>query len=117
MAFDVYGLRRTNTSYIKHKFTVGEPLEAAIELLNPGVLPLTDVKVELLSKPDHYDVTLNMPATIEGDSKVMLSYTMTANSADAGNEWQQVSLKITTAEGVELPSPSTLTHAWHRPTW
>ena len=103
VAFDVYGLRRTNTNYIKHQMTVGEPTEAVIELLNPGVLPLTGAKVELLSKPDTYDVTLNMPATIEGNGKALLSYTITANSADPGNDWQLVNLKITTDEGVELP--------------
>ena len=98
-AFEVYGLRRTNTNYIKFQPTVGTLVEAAIELENPGVLPLTGVQVEVLSKPDTYDFDVSIPTTIEGGTKPVISYSFTANAPATGSDWDL----IKTNEGVELP--------------
>ena len=68
-AFDVYGLRRTATGYIKFQPTVDVEVQSAIELENPGVLSLTGVQVEVLEKPDDFDFDVNIPATIEGGTK------------------------------------------------
>ena len=102
-AFDIYGLRRTSTGYIKFQPTVGEPIESAIELENPGTLQLTGAKVEVLSKPESYDVEFNLDQTIAGGSKPVMTYTMTANAPATGSEWDQIKLNVTTNEGAELP--------------
>ena len=102
-AFDIYGLRRTNTGYIKFQPTVGTPIEAAIELENPGQLPLTGVTVSVVSKPDSYDFTCSLDQTIDGGGKPKLLYTMTANAPATGSDWDQIKLLVTTDEGVELP--------------
>ena len=102
--FDIYGLRRYNTGYIKHQLTVGEAVEAPIQLVNPGVLELTGVKVEVSSKPDTYDVEASLPATIAGGiDNAILTYKMTAKAQSSGNDWEQVKLLITSNEGIELP--------------
>ena len=101
--FEVYGLRRTNTGYIKFEPTVGTQVNAAIELENPGVLPLTGVQVEVLSKPETYDFEVSIPATIQGGTKPVISYSFTANAPGTGSEWDQIKLKVTSSEGVELP--------------
>lgn len=102
-SFDIYGLRRTSTGYIKFQPTVGEPIESAIELENPGTLPLTGAKVEVLSKPESYDVEFNLDQTLAAGSKPLITYTMTANAPATGSEWDQIKLNVTTNEGAELP--------------
>lgn len=103
MAIDIYGLRRTNTSYIQFQPTVGTPVEAAIELENPGVLSLTNVKVEVTEKPDNIDFEATIPATIAGGAKPLISYSFTANAPGTGSQWDLVKLKVTSDEGIELP--------------
>lgn len=104
-SFDIFGLRRYDTSYLKHQLTVGTPVEAAIQLVNPGVLQLTGVKAEIVSKPEHFDMTeLNIPQTIAGGvNNALLSYKLVANKQSTGSDWEQVKLMITSNEGIELP--------------
>ena len=102
-AFDVYGLRRTATGYIKFQPTVGVEVQSAIELENPGVLSLTGVQVEVLEKPDNFDFDVNIPATIEGGTKPLITYSFTPTAPSTGSEWQTIKLNVTTNEGVELP--------------
>ena len=102
-AFDVYGLRRTATGYIKFQPTVGVEVQSAIELENPGVLPLTGVQVEVLEKPENFDFDVNIPATIEGGAKPLITYSFTPTAPSTGSNWQTIKLNVTTNEGVELP--------------
>ena len=102
-AFDVYGLRRTSSSYISMEPSVGDLVEGTIELENPGVLPLTGVTVEVVEKPEAYDVQLTIPATIAGGQKPVISYEIVANAPADGNDWQQVKLLVSSAEGAQLP--------------
>ena len=103
-SFDIYGLRRYNTSYIKHQLTVNEATESTIQLVNPGVLALTGLTVTVTEKPENYDIEASIPSTIEGGvSDALLTYRLTANAQSTGNQWEQVKLLITSNEGIELP--------------
>ncbi len=100
--FDVYGLKRTSSGYITCDVTLGETYTGSVELVNPGVLDLTNVKVEVLTKPDNCNATVNIPSTIKGGETVSLAYTLTGVSATVENKWDEVNIRITTAEGVTL---------------
>jgi len=104
-SFDIFGLRRYDTRYLTHELTVGNAIEAPVQLVNPGVLKLTGVKAEVVSKPDHIDIVeLNIPQTIKGGaSDALLTYKLVANKQSTGSEWDQVKLLITSNEGAELP--------------
>ena len=103
-SFDIYGLRRYDTSYIKHQLTVGETTESIIQLVNPGVLTLTGLKVEVTEKSESYDIEASIPSTIEGGvNDAQLTYKLTANAQSTGNQWEPVKLLITSNEGIELP--------------
>ena len=104
-AFDIFGLRRYDTSYIKHQLTVGTPVDAAIQLVNPGVLQLTGVKAEVVSMPDYFEMQeLTIPQTIGGGvNNALLNYKLLANKQSTGSDWEQVKLLITSNEGIELP--------------
>lgn len=101
-SFDVYGLKRTSTSQIFHNIIVEEQNTGSIRLTNPGQLDLTDVKVELLSVPENYTITFEPLSTISGGQTVNLGYTLIANKASEGTEWELISARITTAEEVTL---------------
>lgn len=100
--FDVYGLKRTSSGYITCDVTLGETYTGSVELVNPGVLDLTNVKVEVLTKPDNCNATVNIPSTIKGGETVSLAYTLKGVSATMENKWDEVNIRITTAEGVTL---------------
>lgn len=100
--FDVYGLKRTSSGYVTCDVTLGETYTGSVELVNPGVLDLTNVKVEVLTKPDNCNTTVNIPSTIKGGETVSLAYTLTGVSATVENKWDEVNVRVTTAEGVTL---------------
>jgi hypothetical protein len=51
-AFDVYGLKRTDSGYITCDVTIGEPKTGVIRLENAGTLALSGVKAEVFDAPD-----------------------------------------------------------------
>lgn len=101
-AFDVYGLKRTNNNYITCETLVGEVFSGEIMLYNPGNLELTDVKSELLSKPENCDVTLSLTNTINANETVALKYELLGNSISNGTDWEIIKIRISTAEGISL---------------
>lgn len=99
---DIYGLRRQGTGYITCDVTENEPYEGSITIENPGTLPLTGVKAEVLTAPDGCDVKVNMPTRISGRQEVRLSYTLTGSTPTIDNAWEKIILKVTTNEGASL---------------
>ena len=102
-AFNVYGLRRADYSYISSEIIVGETHKGNIVLQNPGVLDLSVVQATILSKPDNIDVNLTMPPYIVADGEVALKYELTANSPSPKKQWEEVKVLISSAEGANLP--------------
>lgn len=101
-SFDIYGLKRTSNSYITCETLVGEPYNGSITLSNPGELPLTGVKVEVLSAPEHCKVATQLQTEITGGNHATLSYTLTNDEVTSGNDWEEIKLRVTTSEGVLL---------------
>lgn len=101
-SFDIYGLKRTSNSYITCETLVGEPYNGSITLSNPGELPLTGVKVEVLSAPEHCKVTTQLQTEIAGGNQATLSYTLTNYDVTNGDDWEQIKLRVTTSESVSL---------------
>ena len=96
---DVIGLKRTSNSYITCEATVGEPYIGTIEVDNPCLMALHLKEVEILSKPEIWDVTIEQPANIDASCKAKIQYTLMASQATDGNEWELVQLRIGTEEG------------------
>ena len=101
-SFDIYGLKRTSSSYITCETLVGEPYNGSITLSNPGELPLTGVKVEVLSAPEHCKVITQLQPEIAGGNNATLSYTLTNDAVTSGNDWEEIKLRVTTSEGVSM---------------
>ena len=101
-SFDIYGLKRTSGGYITCETLVGEPYNGTISLSNPGELPLTGVKVEVLSAPEHCKVSTQLQTEIAGGNNAVLSYTLTNDDITDGEDWEEIKLRVTTSEGVSM---------------
>ena len=99
---DVYGLRRATNEYIKCDVPVGDTYQNTVALLNPGKLPLSGVKAEVVEGPENLDVQLTVPETIAGNKTVDLGYRLLATEATVGNKWENIIVRVTSAEGVSL---------------
>ena len=101
-SFDVYGLRRVSSGYITEDVIVGDTRQGVILLQNPGTLGLTGVKAEMLSGPASVKVELDVSSTIAGNSNASLTYRITGSEGTVGNDWEQIIIRVTSAEGVTL---------------
>ena len=104
-AFDVYGLKRVENSYVTCDVTIGEPKNGIIRLANAGTLPLSGVKTEVLEAPEGCDAKFTVPASIDGGATVEMTYQIAGTVATSGNDWQQFKVRITSAEGAFLEIP------------
>lgn len=99
---DIYGLKRTSDSYITCNTYLNEPYNGTIELYNPSQLPLTDVNVEVVSAPEHCSIETQIQSAINADDEAVLSYTITSNSVTSGYDYEEIKLRVTTAEQAYL---------------
>lgn len=101
LTFDYYGVKRVSNAAITCEALLGDPYKGRYAISNPGNLPLTNVSVNVVSKPDNCDVTVNCPSSINANSTFEVEYVIDATSVSEG---QQIELGLTTSEGVSLPT-------------
>ena len=101
-SFDIYGLKRTSSAPVTCEMIVEEPHNGKLQVVNPGVLPLSGVKATVVSKPENCEVEVACPANVAAGESFEVGYVLTSASASAGNEWEQVKLQIESAEGATL---------------
>ncbi len=101
-AFDIYGMRRTDTSYLKYEPSVGVPYTANISITNAGELPLHNINMEVVSSGDNIDVAVDKIATLAGGQRANLPITLTGTSASTGDDWQQLKVRFTSDEGASF---------------
>ena len=101
-AFDVYGLKRTDTGYITCDVTCGEPYTGVIRLANAGKLALSGVKAQAVSAPEGCEAQLQVPEDIGAGETVNLVYTLNGKTASPGNDWEQLKVQVTSSEGAFL---------------
>lgn len=102
LTFDYYGVRRISNHAITCEALFGETYSSSFTLSNPGELPLSNVTVEVLSKPDNCDVSLTCPSTVEANSTFDIEYSIDATSVSTGNDWQRIELRLCSDEGASL---------------
>lgn len=104
LSFDYYGIKRISNSAITCEALLGDPYSGRYAISNPGNLSLSNVSVEVVSKPDNCDITVNCPNSVNANSTFDVEYVIDATSVSEGNSWQQIELNLTTSEGVTLPT-------------
>ena len=104
-SFDVYGLKRTENSYITCQATCGEAYGGSLSLVNAGTLPLTGVTVEVMGGPEGLQTQFNIPANIAANQEVTLRYSLTGTVPSQGDNWEMIRIRVVSAEGAALEIP------------
>ena len=99
--FNVYGISRTTTEYIKHEMYEGDVVSGTIKVKNMSSLPQTKLKAAC-EKNEQYDVTFGGDTELAGGGTAEISYTIKPLSLSKTKEWDRLTFNITTAEGASL---------------
>jgi hypothetical protein len=101
-SFDFYGLKCTSSDYIKWEVLTNEPTTGEIELINPGNLPLTDLKSTVQSTANGWQLAFDPIPTMGAGGTVKLKYTITGNVSSTSTDWEQIKFQVSSAEGALL---------------
>ena len=99
--FNVYGISRTTTEYIKHEMYEGDVVSGTIKVKNMSSLPQHNLKATC-EKNEQYDVTFSSDTELAGGGTAEISYTIKPLSLSKTKEWDRLTFNITTAEGASL---------------
>lgn len=102
-SFDVYGLKRTENSYIACEILVGETYIGTIEVKNPCSIKQEDVHVELLSEPSDCMVSFEPLGMFEGGEHKSLKYQIKGLAASDGNDWKTINACVVSGSGTSMP--------------
>lgn len=99
--FNVYGISRTTTEYIKHEMYEGDVVSGTIKVKNMSSLPQTKLKAAC-EPNEQYEVTFGGETELAGGGTAEISYTIKPLSLSKTKDWDRLTFNITTAEGASL---------------
>lgn len=99
--FNVYGISRTTTEYIKHEMYEGDVVTGTIKVKNMSSLPQTKLKAAC-EPNEQYDVTFSGDTELAGGGTAEINYTIKPLSLSKTKEWDRLTFNITTDEGASL---------------
>lgn len=99
--FNVYGISRTTTEYIKHEMYEGDVVTGTIKVKNMSSLPQTKLKAAC-EPNEQYDVTFSGDTELAGGGTAEINYTIKPLSLSKTKEWDRLTFNIATAEGASL---------------
>ena len=97
--FDIYGMRRTDNSYLKAEPQVGIPYSMNIGITNSGSLTLHNISMEVVSSGGNIDVSTQPISSLDGGKRADLPITLIGTEASTGDDWQQLKVRFTSEEG------------------
>lgn len=100
-SFNVYGISRTTTEYIKHEMYEGDVVSGIVKVKNMSSLPQHNLKATC-EKNEQYEVRFGGDTELAGGGTAEISYTVKPLSLSKTKEWDRLTFNITTAEGASL---------------
>ena len=101
-AFDVYGLKRTSNDYLTFDVMLDEQQSASIGISNPGILSQHNIRANVLSKPDNFELQFNSISRLGGGETNELSFTVKGTEVTSKNEWQKAIIEFVSDEGAKM---------------
>ena len=102
LSFDYYGIKRVSNTAITCEALFGDEYSGKYSISNPSNLPLSNVTVEVVSKPENCNVSVSCPSNVTANSVFDVEYNINATSVSEGDSWQKIELIVKSDEGVEL---------------
>ena len=99
--FNVYGISRTTTEYIKHEMYEGDVVSGTIKVKNMSSLPQHSLTATC-EQNEQYVVTFGGDTELAGGGTAEISYTIKPLSLSKTKEWDRLTFNIATAEGASL---------------
>ncbi len=102
-SFDIYGLKRTTTDNLIWDVLVDEEMSGEIEIANTCNLPLSGLKVNVVSNPVMgLQIQFNdLPDLTSGES-TKIKYTLKGNTPSSSNQYDQIKFHVVSNEGAIL---------------
>lgn len=104
-SYDVLGLKRTSTGFITCDVTLGNIHRGEIELYNPSSIALTNITASITNLPNNCELQFSSIPKIDSGQKSTLSFTLTGKALTEGDDWQEMTVDISTSEGASLRLP------------
>ncbi|MBR3915996.1 MAG: hypothetical protein IKJ49_02525 [Bacteroidaceae bacterium] len=98
-AFDVYGMRRYDSGFIKDELETGETAENYLHLLNHGSLPLTGLKVIAEYNTATAKIDFTGITSLQPGENGRITYTIDGLTPSEGKDWEKINIRIESAEG------------------
>lgn len=98
-AFDVYGMRRYDSGFIKDELETGETAENYLHLLNHGSLPLTGLKVIAEYNTATAKIDFTGITSLQPGENCQITYTIEGLTPSEGKDWEKINIRIESAEG------------------
>lgn len=97
--FDIVGLKRTSSEHITCDVIIYKYNTTGIEIVNPTTLSQHNVRVNVLSQPDNYELTFNPISVLDCGATATIDMTVKGTGLTPKQEWERAQLEIVSDEG------------------
>ena len=103
---EVYGMERTENSYVVHDLYVGEPTNFTLRIRNTCGLPLHNIKGtakgSTVLSTENYDINVETIDVLEPYAETDLHYTLTGKGLTKADNYEQFQIFLTSEEGTQM---------------
>jgi len=100
--FDIVGMRLATSGYIAWEIEQNKSQSGVISIQNRTGKDLTNIAIELLSGTPNAQIVFSPTEYLAGNSYVDIPYTVSGLSPSETSNWEEITLKATSAEGAEI---------------
>ena len=101
-SFNIYGLSREDRSYVAIELQTAIEYQGNFAVYNPGELDLTDIKVQVISKPETCEIEFEDVDIMHSKEVRGIPFRLTSYAANRDVQWSPVEFEITSREGARL---------------
>lgn len=102
---EILGINRPSKDLIKCDVLLNEPYVGKIDIINPSLSSISNVKVVPLSKPDNYEIEFSTIPFIAGRQTDYITFKIIGKELTEKNDWEKIEVKIISDEGASTIIP------------